>query len=206
MYGIVENASTPSAGKVGVQGVADTGNGVQGNSTSGNGVYGYSTSGTGGRFHGTPAIYADGNVGVGTNAPAAGVDILVSGVDPIHARGTPGAGIPNSFIVQNLTSANAKSQFTFRDWTGANRWSFGNDAAGNNGQNFFIVDEVSGKIPLQIDSSDSVHTLDLVFANGIRATEDGGGLAFKNRAGKKIAVLDEEGNLYVRGQVRSLED
>jgi hypothetical protein len=47
---------------------------------------------------------------------------------------------------------------------------------------------------------------DLVFENGMRATEDGAGLAFKNDAGEKIAVLDREGNFYVKGEVRNLKD
>jgi hypothetical protein len=41
---------------------------------------------------------------------------------------------------------------------------------------------------------------DLVFENGVRATEDGGGLAFLNRRGQKIAFLDEEGNFRIKGE------
>jgi len=47
---------------------------------------------------------------------------------------------------------------------------------------------------------------DLVFENGIRASEDGSGLAFKNDAGEKIALLDREGNFYVKGEVKRLKD
>lgn len=45
---------------------------------------------------------------------------------------------------------------------------------------------------------------DLVFENGIRATEDGSGLAFKSPTGTKLAVLDLQGNLHIKGKV--LED
>jgi hypothetical protein len=49
-----------------------------------------------------------------------------------------------------------------------------------------------------------VQSGDLVFENGIRATEDGGGLAFKSPTGTRLAVLDLEGNLHIKGKV--LED
>jgi hypothetical protein len=42
---------------------------------------------------------------------------------------------------------------------------------------------------------------DIVFENGIRATEDGDGLAFKNPAGEKIALLDSQGNLRIKGRL-----
>ena len=149
-------------------------------------------------------VKANGIVGVGTTTPGAQLDVnAATGNDPLHARGTPPGSAPNAFIVQNLTSGNAKSQFIFRDSTGANCYSFGNDQAGTGQQNFFIYNEKSTKFPLTIDSSDSVHTLDLVFANGIRATEDGSGLAFKNKSGTKIAVLDDEGNWHIKGKVVS---
>ena len=43
---------------------------------------------------------------------------------------------------------------------------------------------------------------DLVFENSFRVTEDEKiGLAFKNDAGEKIASLDREGNLHIRGKI-----
>jgi len=42
---------------------------------------------------------------------------------------------------------------------------------------------------------------DLVFENGIRATEEGRGLAFLNDVGEKIAILDARGNLQVKGKI-----
>jgi len=42
---------------------------------------------------------------------------------------------------------------------------------------------------------------DLVFENGVRATEEGEGLAFISPQGKKIAVLDDEGNFRVKGKI-----
>jgi len=42
---------------------------------------------------------------------------------------------------------------------------------------------------------------DLRFENNFTITEDQIGLAFKNDAGEKIAVLDREGNLHIKGQV-----
>lgn len=42
---------------------------------------------------------------------------------------------------------------------------------------------------------------DLVFENGVKATEDGNGLAFTNAKGTKIARLDSKGNLHIKGRV-----
>ncbi len=42
---------------------------------------------------------------------------------------------------------------------------------------------------------------DLVFENGVRATEEADGLAFVNPNGVKIAVLDAEGNLHIKGNI-----
>ena len=42
---------------------------------------------------------------------------------------------------------------------------------------------------------------DLTFENGVKATEEGRGLAFMNDAGEKIAVLDHKGNLRIKGDV-----
>ena len=161
---------------------------------------------SGGFPSGTPTAFSAvdprGRLGIGTTAPAAMVDVNApTGSDPIHARGSPPGTAPNAFVVQNLTTDNAKSQFTFRDGAGANRYSFGNDLAGTGQQNFFIFDEVNKIFPIQIDNTGHVHLLDLVFANGIRATEDGTGLAFVNDVGEKIALLDRNGNFQVKGTI-----
>ncbi len=42
---------------------------------------------------------------------------------------------------------------------------------------------------------------DLIFENGVKATEDGDGLAFLNREGMWIAILDSKGNLRIRGKL-----
>lgn len=43
---------------------------------------------------------------------------------------------------------------------------------------------------------------DLVFENGYCVSEDEkAGLAFKNDAGTKIAVLDRQGNLHIKGKI-----
>jgi hypothetical protein len=87
----------------------------------------------------------------------------------------------------------------------------GVDATGVNNGEFFIGDvgdQVSGPSTkrLWIDNSGQVHipnlgTGDINFANGVVATQEGDGLAFVNRKGKKIAVLDDEGNLQVKGKL-----
>ena len=44
-------------------------------------------------------------------------------------------------------------------------------------------------------------TGDIVFANGVTATEEGTGLAFKNDSGKKITILDGQDNLHIEVKV-----
>jgi hypothetical protein len=44
---------------------------------------------------------------------------------------------------------------------------------------------------------------DLIFENGVRATEDGDGIAYYNPRGTKIARLDAEGNWHIKGKVIS---
>jgi len=169
-------------------------------------------------------------IGTGTQKVAAMIHII-SCMDPttghefgpITASSSPGEGPwPNAFIVENTTPGNFKSQFTFRA-SGANKWSFGNDMNGNGGQNFFIWDEVAAATRLYIDSAGKVGlgttspaeklhvagkvkatefvTGDITFANGLKATEEGRGLAFLNDEGEKIAVLDYQGNLRIKGDV-----
>ncbi len=42
---------------------------------------------------------------------------------------------------------------------------------------------------------------DLIFENGVKATEEGDGLAFLNPQGIKIAIIDGEGNLHIKGEI-----
>ncbi len=44
-------------------------------------------------------------------------------------------------------------------------------------------------------------TGDITYANGIKTTEEGDGIAFLNQQGRKIAVLDCEGNFRVKGRI-----
>ena len=168
-------------------------------------------------------ISKDGRLGIGT-APSFALHIVSGTTGPLTAASAPGAGPrPNSFICENLTPGNFKSQFTFRA-SAANKWSFGNDMNGNGGQNFFIWDEVAAATRLFIDSAGKVGlgtmspteklhvvgnvkaasfiTGDVVFANGYRLTEDEqSGLLFLNQKGERIARLDEQGNLRIKGKV-----
>jgi hypothetical protein len=47
----------------------------------------------------------------------------------------------------------------------------------------------------------NIYHSDLMYENGVRTSEDGDGIAFYNPQGVKIAVLDREGNFYVKGRV-----
>ena len=53
------------------------------------------------------------------------------------------------------------------------------------------------------NSGSTKHTQDIVLKNGLTFTEDGGGIALKNDAGEKIAVLDHDGNFHIRDRVIS---
>jgi len=53
----------------------------------------------------------------------------------------------------------------------------------------------------KVRATEGFITGDIEFANGVKATEEGEGLAFMNNAGEKIAVLDREGNIHIKGKV-----
>ncbi len=42
---------------------------------------------------------------------------------------------------------------------------------------------------------------DFVYENGVRTTEEGDGIAFYNPQGTKIAALDSQGNLHIKGKI-----
>jgi hypothetical protein len=71
----------------GLRGVSTSGNGVNGSSGSRYGVVGTSPAGTGGYFSGgTAAIFANGNVGIGTASPASALEIsrdIGAGLGPV---------------------------------------------------------------------------------------------------------------------------
>lgn len=122
-----------------------------------------------------------GNVGIGTTFPGYALQIVSGTTGPLTAQSSPPGSAPNSFIVENLTPGNSKSQFTFKA-NGVNRWSFGNDAEGSGNQNFFIYDEIAASIRLFVDSGGKIgvgttnpqHTIDVV--GDVGQTASAGGL------------------------------
>ena len=105
---------------------------------------------------------------------------------------------------------------------------FGADASGVNNGRFFIGDlgtnvaggsvkrlviDNTGKVGIGTETpTELLHvagnvkasgfiTGDIVMSNSARITEESDGFAFVNKRGTKIAVLDEEGNLHIKGEV-----
>jgi len=188
--GVVGGASASSGTTYGVDGWSDStsGKGVRGWATAGSGttfgVYGesYSTSGTG--VLGKASASSGSTRGVyGQSNSTSGV-----GVYGLHAAGS-GAGYGL------LGKTNSSSGYALR--------TVGTSAFGGTilptSDNAYNCGSSSKRWKLV--RAVTITPGDLVFENGVKATEEGDGLAFINPKGSKIAVLDREGNLHIKGQV-----
>ena len=152
-------------------------------------------------------------LGVGTSAP---VD-MVHVVSPAGADANirfEGSGNVTGFVLKNTGTGG-------RDW----RIRVNKNTITPNGGLVFQDDSASPPTPrMVIDTSGNVGigttaptqklhvvgsvratggfiTGDITYANGVKTTEEGDGLAFLNAKGEKIAVLDREGNWHIKGKV-----
>jgi len=144
-------------------------------------------------------INKDGWLGIGTSSPARSIHLMGS-----NACFRMDRNVNSSAFILVRTSPDFSSVWK--------TFYVGVDASGVNNGEFFIGDvgtNVSGASTkrLWIDNSGGVHipnliTGDIALANDFTVTEDQKhGIAFKNDAGEKIAVLDREGNLHIKGKV-----
>jgi len=167
---------------------------------------------------GTPlsVINKDGSMGIGTSSPAR----------QLHIRGNQAV----SRMDRDVDSAafifvrTAPGNFN-KVWKS---FMFGADASGVNDGRFVIGDlgtatsgvstkrlviDNTGRVGIGTETpTEKLHvagnvkasgfiTGDIEFANGVKATEEGKGLAFLNDAGEKIAILDRNGNFRVKGRI-----
>jgi hypothetical protein len=164
-------------------------------------------------------------LGVGTSSPAARLDVngdillehAGTNSGAFMAKDTGGTprnimfigGDNNIYMVNDITNSSyiiqvhqqTKAQFGSPLWLSARgtytdffMTSGGNVGIGTASPSDRL--DVAGRV-----KATGYDTGDITFANGIRATEQGKGLAFMNDAGEKIALLDRQGNLYVKGKV-----
>ena len=145
-------------------------------------------------------VDAAGKLGVGIAAPAR----------QVHLQG-------NNAVFRMDRDANSSAFILVRTAAGDfntiwKTFYVGVDASGVNNGEFFIGDvgtNVSGPSAkrLWIDNSGGVHipnliTGDIALANDFLVTEDEKhGIAFKNDAGEKIAALDRQGNIHIKGRI-----
>jgi len=153
-----------------------------------------------GNESGTPlsVVNKNGWMGVGTGSPARS----------IHLKGDQAC----FRMDRNVNSSAFILVRTSPDFSAVWKTFYvGVDASGVNNGEFFIGDvgtNVSGASTkrLWIDNSGGVHipnliTGDIALANDFIVTEDEKhGIAFKNDAGEKIAVLDRQGNFHIKGR------
>jgi hypothetical protein len=164
-------------------------------------------------------VDAAGNLGVGTTAPARSVHLQGSNACFRMDRNANSA----AFILTRTSSDFNTIWKTFYvgvDASGVDNGSFfigdrHNQTSGAS-EKRLIIDNTGNIVPPTASTGSigtsslkwrdiwctNLHQGDLLFENNFTVTEDAGvGLAFKNDAGEKIAVLDREGNLYVKGRV-----
>lgn len=180
VYGV--SASTSGTG---VHGIASARSGTtygvygESNSTGGRGVYGFAFASSGTNY---------GVMGMSQSASGTGVYGWTS-----YRSGT------NYGVYGKCLSASGVGVYAYNDAAGGQALKCHGHAVpdadnayncGQNGARWKLVRAVT------------VTPGDLVFENGYRVTEDEkAGLAFKNDAGEKIAALDRQGNLHIKGKI-----
>ena len=208
-----------------LQGTCTAGTGVLGTTTTGTGVQGLASgSGTAlagfagaasaipivaqgssgqtanlqewrGSSGGLNAINRFGWIGIGTTSPQRSIQI--NDVNPTMGFKESADGKGWAFYSYGGDSWRMFEYFDSGWSTGADRFTIkrgGNVGIGTTSPTERL--HVAGNVKCA-----SIIPGDIVFANGVRATEDGTGLAFKNDAREKIAVLDRDGNFRVKGKL-----
>jgi hypothetical protein len=159
------------------------------------------------------AIDKNGWLGLGTSAPAR----------MLHLRGTNAVArmdrndSPAFMLVRTSPNFNTVWKcFVFgAQATGVNNGSFyiadmGTNVGGAGTYRLFIdntgnfgIGNTTPTVKLHVSGrvkATGYDTGDITYANGIKTTEEGSGLAFLNDAGEKIAILDREGNFHIKGK------
>ena len=151
----VTNTSNGAA----LQGTCSVGTGVLGTTTTGFGVQGTASSPGGtalAGFAGDPsavAIYANGNVGIGTASPTQLLDVVNgSGTATIRAAGGGGAG---GEFRADTTAASKQASFSFYD-QGVGKWQFGKQVDNT----FFIWDQANTHLVMYVNPSSKVISFD----------------------------------------------
>jgi len=162
---------------------------------------------------GTPlsVIDKDGRLGVGTSAPVDMIHVVSPSGQDANIR-FEGSGNVTGFVLKNTGTGG-------RDW----RIRVNKDTIAPFG-GLVLQDDTAVQPRMVIDTSgrvgigttgptETLHVVgkvratgglvtgDVEFANGIKTTEEGDGLAFLNARGNRIAVLDSEGNLRIKGDI-----
>jgi hypothetical protein len=170
---------------------------------------------------GTPLAVVDaaGNLGIGTRTPARSVHLQKNNAVLRMDRDVNSS----AFILVRTAAGDFnttwKTFYVGVDASGVNNGSFfiGDVGANVSGasQKRLIIDNTGNIVPPTTNTGSigtsslkwasiycgTLHHDDLMYENGVRTSEDGDGIAFYNPQGVKIAQLDANGNLRVRGDV-----
>jgi len=202
LYGYVNATTGPT---LGVYGRSDStsGTGTQGHATATSGtttgVYGRSDSTSGRGVFGSVTATSGGTLGAyGQVSSTSGIGVYgYAGAATGTTRGIYGRSVsPDGKAVEGFASGGGIGG-RFRSDTGPAVEAQGDmlpssDNAyncGKDGRRWKLLRAVT------------VTPGDLVFENGARVTEEAEGFAFVNPQGRKIAVLDSEGNLRIKGRI-----
>jgi hypothetical protein len=157
------------------------------------GVYGQSNSRTGIGVFGTATAKSSTESGgptgvVGESAGSLGIGVSGSATSPsgktlgVHGTVVSPEGV--GVYAQNMSEAEALRCQGHAMPMYDNRYSLGDD-----------------KRRWKFIRGVTIKPGDLVFENGVKTTEESDGLAFFNPRGTKIALLDSQGNLHIKGQI-----